>query len=676
MKKKLIFAAAAIAMLASCSQNDLEAPVVGQTQQSDAIEFGTYLGKQATSRAGTIGEITTTTLTTGAHKDAGFGVIAYNTGATDWAGTSNAVTPNFMYNQQVKYNSSTSAWEYSPIKYWPNGTDAANADNSPSNTATEDGVQEISFFAYAPYVDLSSALTGNGITKVNNSTTLSDGAGTGNLKIAEPTVNYTLKNTDIHAAANVDLLWGVRGDAIYSETDNTDNTAGTGIAYNVNLTKENVAEKVNFLFKHALAKVGGYNGLKIVADVDGNGGAAVGYGTLDGKTCITVRQITIQNASVATNYSGVFNLATGAWSDLAGGTPTKGGLIDETIKDGTSSITMNTAIYDEDGTPTYDTGTNKWSPLGVTTTAKNIYNSDTQDGFYLIPGSTLQLEITVNYDVTTYDPNINGSYVKTNQVITNTVTLPNTLASNKFYTLVLHLGLTSVKFSAEVAAWDEETAGTETEVWLPSNVVEYTTATTVAAGANATVNATAATTSYTINLTGLKASTNLTVVTPDGTYATDADQDGSTDSSGNAVVDVTLDANTSTSNTHNATVTIKGIDSSDHEFTTVVTIIQEKAYTTSTTLASGNSTAVYAAKAGGSYTINMTGLTNDGKYTVESSNTTMATVDPLGTASNTGTAAIAVTLTANTGSAVRSASITITDVATGTTSVVVINQIP
>ena len=29
MKKKLIFAAAAIAMLASCSQNDLEAPVVG-----------------------------------------------------------------------------------------------------------------------------------------------------------------------------------------------------------------------------------------------------------------------------------------------------------------------------------------------------------------------------------------------------------------------------------------------------------------------------------------------------------------------------------------------------------------------------------------------------------------------------------------------------------------------
>ena len=577
-----------------------------------------------------------------------------------------------MYNQQVKYNSSTSAWEYSPIKYWPNGKDAANAANSPSNTATEGGIQKISFFAYAPYVALSaSALTGDGITKVNDSDVLSE-TGKGNLKVGEPTVNYTLKNTDIHAAANVDLLWGVRGDAIYSETDNTDNTAGTGIAYNVNLTKENVAEKVNFLFKHALAKVGGYNGLKIVADVDGNGGASVGYGTLDGKTCITVRQITIKNASVATNYSGVFNLATGAWSDLTGGTPTKGGLIDETIKDGTSSITMNTDIYDEDGTPTYDAGT--WTPAGVTTTAQNVYASTTQDGFYLIPGSTLQLEITVDYDVTTYDQNINGDYVKTRQVITNTVTLPNTLASNKFYTLVLHLGLTSVKFSAEVAAWDEETAGTETEVWLPSNVVEYTTATTVAAGANATVNATAATTAYRINLTGIKASTNLTSVTNVG--ATTAAQSGSTDGEGKAVVDVTLAANASTSDTHNATVTIKGIDSSDHEFTTVVTIIQEKAYTISTTLASGNSTAVYAAKAAGAYTINMTDLTNDGKYTVESSNTTMATVTALGTASNTGTAAIAVNLTENTGSSVRSASITITDVTTGTTSVVVINQIP
>ena len=67
MKKTLFFAAAAIAMLASCSQNDLEAPVVAQSQQGDAIEFGTYLGKAATSRAGVAGSITTESLKTGTH---------------------------------------------------------------------------------------------------------------------------------------------------------------------------------------------------------------------------------------------------------------------------------------------------------------------------------------------------------------------------------------------------------------------------------------------------------------------------------------------------------------------------------------------------------------------------------------------------------------------------------
>jgi hypothetical protein len=58
------------------------------------------------------------------------------------------------------------------------------------------------------------------------------------------------------------------------------------------------------------------------------------------------------------------------------------------------------------------------------------------------------------------------------------VTLPSSLlASNKYITLVIHLGLTSVKFAASVAEWgDSNGDGTpdanENElVWLPSNVV-------------------------------------------------------------------------------------------------------------------------------------------------------------------------------------------------------------
>lgn len=57
------------------------------------------------------------------------------------------------------------------------------------------------------------------------------------------------------------------------------------------------------------------------------------------------------------------------------------------------------------------------------------------------------------------------------------VTLPFSLLASKYITLVIHLGLTSVKFAASVAEWgDSNGDGTPEEnenklVWLPSNVV-------------------------------------------------------------------------------------------------------------------------------------------------------------------------------------------------------------
>ena len=43
-------------------------------------------------------------------------------------------TPNFMYDQEVTYDSGAGKWTYSPVKYWP---------NNPENTIT--------FWAYSPY---------------------------------------------------------------------------------------------------------------------------------------------------------------------------------------------------------------------------------------------------------------------------------------------------------------------------------------------------------------------------------------------------------------------------------------------------------------------------------------------------------------------------------------------
>lgn len=68
-------------------------------------------------------------------RGAGFGVFAYYTGATAWESAKESATPNFMYNQQVRYSS---GWTYTPVKYWPNA----------------DG-EKVSFFAYAPYTSSS-----------------------------------------------------------------------------------------------------------------------------------------------------------------------------------------------------------------------------------------------------------------------------------------------------------------------------------------------------------------------------------------------------------------------------------------------------------------------------------------------------------------------------------------
>ena len=130
---------------------------------------------------------------------------------------------------------------------------------------------------------------------------------------------------------------------------------------------------------------------------------------------------------------------------------------------------MNTDIYAAAG-GTYDSGATSWNPKGVKTgTAINVFQDGIGDPFYLIPGAEQTLTISVTYTVRTYDTNLNGNYSTVTQTITNDVKI--TPAVNKFYTIVLHLGLTSVKFTASVTDWDAATDTEKKEVWLPSNVV-------------------------------------------------------------------------------------------------------------------------------------------------------------------------------------------------------------
>ena len=144
MKQKFFIGSLALlALMASCSSSndDLNG---GATQENNIpVTFSSYLGKTATSRAGAAGTITTDGAnSTTSLQTEGFGLFATYTDNAEYTA---ATGPNFMYNTKV----STKDWTYSPLRYWPNETSTTNADGK---GATSEGVDRLSFFAYAPYV--------------------------------------------------------------------------------------------------------------------------------------------------------------------------------------------------------------------------------------------------------------------------------------------------------------------------------------------------------------------------------------------------------------------------------------------------------------------------------------------------------------------------------------------
>lgn len=462
MKKIALFALAAAGILSSCSQssdlvNDLPTPSKEQKEEKTPISFDTYNAKSAvvrSSRAGYAGDMTTAML-----QKEGFGVIAYYTASTDFSSWS-IEAPNFMYNTKVYVpeadgtNPSVNAWIYAPIVYWPNGN--ATADNA---GATGAGGGKLSFFAYAPYT----AVTPSTGVATGDATTGIKGL-TSNSSTSAPSVSYSLDG-------GVDLLWGTAGTNGVTVNDATQ--AGTTLTngkapVNVDLTKMKTNGKVNFLFKHALARVGS---VKVVADVD-----AVTGGSLSNDSRIYVGIVSIENGMTTGETpvstligDGSLDLTTGLWT--AGSTKIS---LSKSIASSAIPVSgaaaMNTAIEVPNTNPEA-VGTKTWEQIfttaGVTTTATSIYSSSV-DPILLIPGAGQTLKVSISYWVTSKDSNLSRGYTWIPQTVTKTISL-GTLEMNKSYSLTLHLGLNSVKFTASVSDWDD--AVSSQRVDLPVNVV-------------------------------------------------------------------------------------------------------------------------------------------------------------------------------------------------------------
>ncbi len=554
-------AAAASFMLTGCTETDLSGDTSLAKESSGAIEFSAKTGNTGMTRAGYAGDLTNKSIQ---DPNAGFGVFAYYSEDKviktwgQWDVTANPVkpinkAPNFMYNEKLTWSNTKNGWDYSPVKYWPNGTDAANVVNvtNPSNTATEAAPQYLSFFAYAPYVAETSIAynPSNQYVGGDQPATVTDAVYTGseptavtngivamskNTETSDMQVKYIL-NPEADGGKFVDLTWGLRGQLTYKETDHDYNTVTTlGSEYNTDLTKQPVDEKVKFLFKHALSRVGGSTksttsgsgqqvcGLWAVVDVDKNS-------TTDGegqsnqttylstdfdasKTLVTIESVKIRDAytyTVTEDTSdkignaesdflteGWFDIMNGKWTSTsrtpAHTTSGKGAKYSVTADNepGTGEYSLNADI--KEGTVNNPSGadwttSNSGGATGVTLTKKKVYADEDVPGLLLIPGDgSNTLYITVKYHVRTADSKLSTGFSHVTQEITNKVTLDGSiLKSNKYYNLVMHLGLTSVKFEAVVSDWsngndeynenggetDPETGEDNKSIWLPSNVV-------------------------------------------------------------------------------------------------------------------------------------------------------------------------------------------------------------
>jgi len=459
MKKSLFFvAAAALALTACTSENDILE--TGPTKQAtpQAVAFDTYMSN--VTRAGDAGIQTTATLQTSGK---GFGVFAQHSagdGATDGAYSKTNNPSNFMWNQHVSY--SASAWTYSPLKYWPNETD----NDSQTSQATSTHAEKLSFFAYAPYVaEASGVYTGKltgptysaDPTKADSKITAGDGGieaviannATGN----DPWVRYAVATSP---NKSVDLLWGVAPSGGLSYTNvaggSTSITEGMPL---VDLIKPDKDQKIKFLFKHALARIG----MTIVAAVD----QIAAGGSLDANTKIVVKSIQLDEvtATKQLKMKGALNLKnttanTALWEETSG---------DVTGLEVTNADLLNPEIeWDTDAATSF-------TKAGVTTTEKPVIKDGSENLHYfmVIPNhANTDLQVTITYDVITQDAKVAGGYSVVENVIKKTVTI-NSLTNNKAYNLKLVLGLTSVKLDAEVADWQVDGS---TEVYLPQNTAE------------------------------------------------------------------------------------------------------------------------------------------------------------------------------------------------------------
>lgn len=466
-------------MLAACTSESENGPSANISYESIAatqqvpVTFGTYIGDQATTRAGYVGPINSdaTLRTSGVE----FGVFGYYTNAGNYDSNSSTGSDiNFMYNQKVTYSTS---WTYSPIKYQPNESATSNIDQHSASTVG--GTDKLTFFAYAPFVTVTSG-TGAPADASYGITALP-----GNTIKGDPKVSYKLSDDALNS---VDLLW-----AVAPSNQTTPTVAGgnwgnvlAGMPYidlvKPELTSGPVSTPINFSFKHALSRLA--LTVQATRDKDVVDGSLVELWD-DAVGAANKTKIVIDYVKLTGNFpiQGDLNLNnassnTPKWENLkyydlgAPGTPSSTVGLKEILINTSNGNLATSLRVDNASTP----GTAASQPDGVLVKSSTELLEKTATPasryFMFIPDNTnlTSIDVEIRYFVITDDTNLSGGKSVIENKIKKTVSVipPAVLfEAGKAYTWNLTLGMETVSIAATVVPWSDQSA---TPVDLPLNV--------------------------------------------------------------------------------------------------------------------------------------------------------------------------------------------------------------
>lgn len=471
---------AVLACFTACSGSDeavTETPVTPNNNSKNvAVTFNTYVQSGNTqTRATYPSEAASGSIDINRLKALGFGVFAQHTSNTAWTSYDQATPFNFMWNQQVTWDG-TSAWTYSPVKYWPNDNNPAD-NQSPAATGSQDR-SYLSFFAYAPYAPVATPASGFDVKDVDENSDGKpdhDGIVAVSLNNANANASYLYYRTSLEKPfgidKSVDLLWTNQRD-LYKMKE-----SGEG----------NVDGRVSLNFKHALTKLD----INVRAMVDNTASASSpAYSTeVDGNTRIYIDNVSIttptyypegklkitsDNDTPVWDYSDISTSKTlfrfGSDIDLSLANVNNSKDLDNvkySLRYAAPNIPTNASIDDSDGD-----GIDDNTGLTLVETARETFNEEMEAGvikteqqlaanystFMFCPSTAESaISVTAVYHVVTFDPNLTLNNPKFYSNVTNniTATLGNTVKfePNKQYKILLNLGITSVKF--EVSVLDE-----------------------------------------------------------------------------------------------------------------------------------------------------------------------------------------------------------------------------